>query len=100
MSSGLRPEHLLVLSVYLDMLTTTYAVYKLGLPEASPITRLGLQLLGPAYFFIQGLVMLALVKIIERYSAAPQAAYAIPMLQWFAAWVNVGWILRVVMWRS
>ena len=97
MSLRPRPRDLLAITVLADALTTLYAVYVLGLREASPITALGLSVLGPAYFLAQGLILYAIVRVWERVAGA--AAYAIPMLQWLAAWMNVGWILRVVVWR-
>ena len=92
----LRPEVVLVLSAIGDALTTLYAINH-GLPEASPITRAGLQLLGPAYFALQFLILLALVKINMRVSF--WAGYVIPLTQWFAAWHNLG-IIRVMLWSQ
>ncbi len=97
MSSLLRARNLVFVTVLADALTTLYGVYVLGLREASPITALGLSVLGPAYFLAQGLILYTIVRVWERVAGA--AAYAIPMLQWLAAWMNLGWILRVIVWK-
>ena len=92
----LQPHSMLIVTVVADATTTLYAVYVLELREASPITALGLSLLGPAYFVLQFLILLVLVKVLER--RVKGLGYLIPLTQWFAAWQNLGHILKVVLW--
>ncbi len=92
----LLPHRLLLITVSADATTTLYATHYLGLPEASPIARAGLSLLGPAYFVVQFLILYLLTRLLER--RVKGLGYLIPFTQWFAAWQNLGHILKVILW--
>ena len=82
---------LLGIAIVLDATTTLLGLGR-GIPEAGPLARILIPVLGPAYFLLVYVILYAVARILYRILGGP-GVLAAAVGPWLAGWLNISILL-------